>query len=85
MGKTPQGGRGSLVQNNLKRNQSSYKQWELGARQSPRMLVVEKDPVVLQLKVEVLSQHGGGLKTAEAGAAAWAESQAIHHHRAKSI
>ena len=80
MGKTPHSARSIFVLNNFKVNQSTHKPGEFGARQPHRILVVEKDPFLLHFNVEVLIRHGYEVKTAEDGATAWRELQAVNYN-----
>ena len=80
MGKTPHIARNVLVLRKFQMNQSVSEPLESRARQPHRILVVEKDPFLLQFNVEVLIRHGYEVKTAEDGATAWKELQAFNYN-----
>jgi len=60
-------------------NESANGRIEVRARQPNRILVMEEDPLLLHLNVEVLIQHGYEVKDAEDGATAWKELQALNY------
>ena len=61
-------------------NEYANAPFEFRASQPHRILVVEKDPFLLQFNVEVLIRHGYEVKTAEDGATAWKELQAFNYN-----
>jgi DNA-binding response OmpR family regulator len=80
MGKTPHSARSIFVLKAFTMNQSTCKPLEFGPRQPHRILVVEQDPFLLHFNVEVLIGHGYEVETAEDGATAWKELQAVNYH-----
>lgn len=85
MGKTPYGVPIIFMYTNFKMNLSTRKRLELRARQAHRVLVVEKDSVLLHFKVQMLHPPGRGVETAGVATTAGKELQTLHSHRTRSM